>query len=191
MKLILALVGILSLVLAGCSDDDIGKLAGEIKPNDCPPSAQIGDRCGGGTVFENNYLGTGIILISFEADTPSNPPGAMYKTTNDSSAPAGDFNDGRNNTGTFNAAHPASYTCQSHVKEGFSDWYLPSVNEMLNLQNVINVLLFVPPGIDPGGEYHTSTEDIPAQSWAVDLTGGPTSNSKTWPLPVHCIRRAG
>ncbi len=52
-----------------------------------------------------------------------------YKTDNTSTLNASDVFDGRNNTGTFDSSHPASYFCQNLVRAWYNDWYLPALNK--------------------------------------------------------------
>ena len=189
------LAGLITLLffLGACGEDldesRIARLSGQ--SNDCPANAAVGTACGGGIVYEINYQGLGILLVSVDQPVVPFPPGAQFKTTNTTSPGSGNQDDGRANTGTFNVNHPASFTCQNLTAGGFTDWYLPALNEM-NAIVTPNFAGFLP-GI-PDQEFWTSNEDPGnpiTSAFAVDLSGGPggISNGKTFSTWVLCIRR--
>lgn len=157
-------------------------LSGIPSTQECPADAIIQDQCGGGIVFENNWLEGGVILVSALADEDRL---LQWKPTLTSTADAGDFSDGRNNVGTFNKRHPASMSCQKKKAGGFKDWYLPSDREMRAL-----MLRYKTVGKFIFDYYWTSSEQT--ESWGAAIPfpgGGGVSLNKNLPQPVRCIRR--
>ena len=98
-----AMLVVLSVLLGACGDDRaVTTLAV------CESSPALGTSCGGGNVFEINYQNQGTVLIAAGSDESA----ADYKTADTDTVNAEDANDERNNTGTFDAGHPAAFACQ-------------------------------------------------------------------------------
>lgn len=202
--LMVALTAGLLLLAAGCNGDDIGALPEALTPapgtapgdpspgtpppsggaepsTECAPAASIGDLCGGGIVYENNYNGPGVILIAALADEGI----LMWKDSQSSTTNANDLTDGRNNTGTLDAIHHASFACFNKTTGGFSDWYLPAPNE---------AALFPAQSALIGGfitdDYWTSAQESTQRAYAEAMPGGSqTTPGKTTTQSVRCIRR--
>jgi hypothetical protein len=147
----------------------------------------VGETCVGGVVYAVNFQGSGETLILH----PSDFGPTQYKDTNDATVPTpNNQDDGRLATGTFDTNHLASLTCQNLASNGYSDWYLPAVNELGAMESPYNLGMLPIPGAT---EFWSATDvnsDTTA-AYSVDLSGGPggISNGKTGSLTVRCIRR--
>ena len=123
------------------------------------------------------YSSVGIITSSFPYDGKNNFDGSYNTTAIIQQDPAD----------TNNAAH----LCQ------FSDWYLPSVFELKQINNsifIINSIMSVGTGFKLNNKYWSSTQLGAADAYAVDFTIGNTfgniiSMSKTNTAYVRAVRR--
>lgn len=95
--------------------------------------------------------------------------------------------------GTQSASLAALYTdtdaakfCESMIYAGYSDWYLPSVQELnLLYQNSATI-----GGFWYGNNYWSSTETGPSNSWVIHASfGGVNFLAKTSLAAVRCVRR--
>jgi hypothetical protein len=156
--------------------------------NTSVPVLNIGDPYGGG-YFAGlvSYAGNGIadyaLIVSSRLEGDRN---LQFKTTS-AGDPLTTFNsviDGFNNTQAVNdSAHPAAQFCRTLNIEGYTDWYIPSRNEMdiiyYNLKpdltaNVTSTGLNVNAITDPPANGYTASD--PTRTTAVNFqSGGPDS----------------
>lgn len=74
----------------------------------------------------------------------------------------------------------ASYVANSLVAGGFNDWYLPSVNELKEIENS---------GIVTSGAFWTSTEYDVNKAYAYIITSGENYYDKSFSFPVLMVRK--
>ena len=115
--------------------------------------------------------------------------GIAFKTTADATANTQSVNDGWTNTNSMNnASHPAAQYCRNMTAGGYTDWYLPSRDELelcyRNLKPTTSNNATGPTGItgnatanhgenpnsDPAGAAYTTTN--PAQTTATTFQSG-------------------
>lgn len=75
--------------------------------------------------------------------------------------------------GTCNAAGTAAKLCDAYTVNGYTDWYLPSRDELFKLYQAKAFLT----GLDTGTSYWSSTETNSTLAWAMDLSDGTNLNS--------------
>jgi Protein of unknown function (DUF1566) len=142
-----------------------------------PTSPAIGDNYLGGTVIyillpgDPGYSSTVTHgLIAAPADVPFTTWGCEGTTI--AGADSLSLGWGSNNTaqilGTCTIAGSAAKACDAHTVNGYSDWYLPSREELQKLYLAKNFLT----GLETGTVYWSSTEFSSIQAWAVDLAEG-------------------
>jgi hypothetical protein len=149
----------------------------------------------GATYQEGIYIGRidvdGVlygVLLAPKALGQSSPPLA-WKTSATVTPGTSSVYDGLTNSNNmFNEEHPAASFCRNLSIGGYTDWYLPSLNE---LQLVHNARDFLPVGeTNDTGRHWTSTEVSDNQSYAIDLGNGNLSNrTKTETNRVRAVRR--
>ena len=173
----LAMLAVLGVLLSACGDDRAVTALSV-----CDSSPAVGASCGGGTVFEINYQNQGTVLIAAGSDVSL----ADYKLVETDTVNAEDADDGRNNTGTFDAGHPVSFACQGLQSGGYADWYLPAVNELVALFNNKSSVTGI-----ADDDYWSSTEDATVtDAQEVDMQNGNVGTSGKMNLRVsRCIRR--
>lgn len=165
------------LALAACAEDENVL----VKQVDCPPpAAQVGAVCGGAIVVSLDYAASGDGLGVHPQDFAPIAWGPGVATPN-----AADDVDGRNNTGTFDAAFPASWACQELADFGRTDWYLPATGEVVAIFDARASV----PGLQPA-QYWTSREFDSVNARTVDMTTGlPGQRFKVVGQPFRCVRR--
>lgn len=143
-------------------------------------SFSIGQQYGGGIIFYIDNTGQHG-LITDQYDVQNAPWGCETTYLGGTSAA---FGTGQANSFAILAAcaeeNIAVRECDDLVREGYDDWYLPSLDEFSYLWNtgVVNFWF--------GNQYQTSTEVNATQNWTYAGAGYPAS--KFAPYMVRCIR---
>ena len=149
----------------------------------CASKSSPGTECGGGVIYLTNYQGTGDTLVAaLEDETPS-----LWNIDGLATLNAQDVNDGRNNTGELGANFPAYMACEDSTMAGFNDWYLPALNELIEIWNNIALV----PNL-AAVEYWSSTEAATVtRAEEIDMLTGANGQSfkDTATFNVRCIRR--
>ena len=141
----------------------------------------VGELYGGGIVFYINEDGLSGLIISIE--DLNNANGSVWSniTSIEIGASAQDYYQGGiNTTGIINQAghtNSAAQFCEDYVYDGFSDWYLPSIVELREIDKVVirinnvlendgdpNTYGIKIANIEPYSRYWSSTEDTNANA---------------------------
>lgn len=187
--MLLTVLAAILLLLAACASDptDASLLPGQ---GACSTAA-VGDACGGGIVFVSDWDGD--VLVAADSDEPTGgAAGFAYQSSGGlDSSPAASDRDGRLNTGTFTADHPASQQCQQATHNGYSDWYLPAALELEELRKEAPLNGGVVTGLADFTAYWSSTQVSATQAKYLVINTGPTLSQalKTDLYQVRCIRR--
>ncbi len=168
---------------------------------ECGDECVEGDTCGGGVVINaaNNIVDIGGGCQDTDGGKCHEGDDIVTKSW-DSAAPsvsgATDIDDGRNNHTVLdpqtNTQYEAVKFCDDMQENGFSNWYLPSQNE-LNTDLQASKDNAWTTGYS-GTCYWSSTEDGETTAYYDDLNtfldcGGGVAPDKSLPLYVRCIRR--
>ncbi len=117
---------------------------------------------------------------------PSNSANMAWGKNNETTG-ATHQSDGRANTNKISllSGNYAAKICNNLVSEGFSDWYLPSKNEMEAIkQNIPSISIL------PSSAYWTSTEGTAKTAfWVTFVSGPPPTNIKIANVDCRCVRR--
>ena len=151
----------LSVVLVSCKKEK------DQKDTIPQPVTTVGGTYAGGTVFYLSEDGQhGLVMTENDIDTCKWYEGTVFLIGTTSYQ----FGEGSNNTNEIVTAqgsgHYAAKICSDLVLNGYSDWYLPSKDELLKIKQanfVFNV----------SGKYWSSTEDTYADyAWYTQLGSG-------------------
>ena len=202
-----AMPGVPCIQNSVCSCNDINKY--------CCGFCDAGAICGGGQLYAKNFSESEIINYDLvvspagcDPAVPNNPPcvgfDKVVKKWSDSQTiadPAIDPYDGLANTNALinqkNSRtadnYPAAKYCAdlvfSSAKNQFTDWYLPSQNELDALYAASKLALPTALGFNPG-YYWASNQDSAGRAWAQDFPAGTAqAQDKTADNYVRCIRR--
>ena len=133
------------------------------------------------------YNSGGTILVAAESDLGQEPWGCLNKTI--SGANGTGYGDGESNTSAIVAAGcgGAAASCQNLTLNGYSDWYLPSINELISMRALRTQLGMT-------GEYWSSTQSCGFASnfYASSLemsTGSNPCGYRTSSLKVRPLRK--
>ena len=141
----------------------------------------VGQQYGGGIIFYIDSTGQHG-LITDQYDVQNAPWGCETTYLGGTSAA---FGTGQANSFAILAAcaeeNIAVRECDDLVREGYDDWYLPSLDEFSYLWNTGVVTFWF------GNQYQTSTEVNATQNWTYTGSGGYPA-SKFAPYMVRCIR---
>ena len=183
-------------VYLGASKADRVYLGGELVwQAPAPPEISIGDQVYGGyyvgdIVVADGGADDGVYAVIFApSDYQSN---LAYKTSNTDTPGADSLTNGAANTAAIAAAgladHPAGEFCRNYSGGGFTDWYLPSRDELDLVW--INRALLSSVGIN-AGYFSTSTQRPPARYHTQEFAGGARRDSfyKTSACNVRPCRR--
>ena len=177
----------LLFVLSACGEEDIAAVAARQSGTapGCASGTAIGALCGGGKLFDTAYQGSTYLVMSL-TDMVS----TKWRVDLNATSNASDTADGRNNTGTFNASHPASQACQDKTEGGAKDWYLPAMAE---LQSIGNRNASAGLGLNTGNVYWSSNQGVfPSGALAMSNSTSvwaQTEINKDALNTVRCIRR--
>jgi len=153
----------------------------------CTAGSAVGVECSGGYKYA-----AGKVVAMVNQSTGSNYGGTGIL------AGATNANDGSLNVAALNGdgqTHPAHSVCQNLVLDGFSDWYLPAVNELLAIKAVSSIA-----STFTLSQYYMSSTEIDASnaklvsvnnlfaSDAAIAKGGATYNPMTSRY-VRCVRK--
>ena len=196
---IASLLILLSLLLVSCGGGSGGG-GGAI-----PCSRfDVGDNCGGG-IYAGEFSSHSLVVTPGNCDDEVTPTcdNALDTLTKQWASGAATIsgatnpNNGQTNTTTIinhydslagNSPRAADF-CNTLVYGGFSDWYLPSTNELLHLYDERASI----PGLNTSGgvSYWSSTEHNDGLAVAINFTNGVSSNSsKSNNHRVRCMRRS-
>ena len=168
----------------------------------CSSSSVIGDVCTGGAVYAGQFGGNNYMI------TPSNCIDSTC--SNLDTAAAGDTYTTAWATGGGNPAYgvatgatsltngvtntnilAGSYTdtnaakfCQNLIFGGYTDWYLPAIDELIHLY--ANRSAF---GFDTAVNYWSSTEQTINNAYYMNINGTRTSYDRSYSYHVRCVRR--
>lgn len=106
-----------------------------IRSDSPPPEPTPGQAYGGGYYVGKIVIGgKTYALVASPKSKGESPTTLTWKTTSNATTGTGSLNDGWSNTQTMIAAgatlHPAANYCRNLNIDGYTDWYLPSVNEL-------------------------------------------------------------
>lgn len=142
-----------------------------------------------GTAYAGGYY-AGIITVignTYAIIVAPKATGYTYGTLWKTSASAETFttsaDNGLSNSNSMNdAVHPAAQFCRSLTIGGFTDWYLPSINELTIIYNNLNSRTSSPLFKSGGAEafadsYHWSSTEFssPSQAYEIWFGGGNTN----------------
>ena len=153
-------------------------------------SSPIGDELQGG--YYMGQLG-GYYLIC--APIAGQYDGTLqWKTINTTTANTDSTTDGHANTAAMVvagiAAHPAGKFCVDLTIDGYSDWYLPSKDELNLLYTNHAALEAAGAGSFIDNYYWSSSEDTPTNAWFQHFyNGGQTTPNKSSYYYVRAISR--
>ncbi|MDC0098736.1 DUF1566 domain-containing protein [Crocinitomicaceae bacterium] len=153
----------------------------------------IGDSYQGGIIFYLDGLGGG--LIAAPADQSAGAPWGCYGTLI-TGADATAIGTGAQNTIDIEAGcttiGTAADICENLVLAGYTDWFLPSTDELnLMYQNIGqgNALGLGNVGGFANNAYWSSTEQGDATAWRkIFITGGMNWGAKNYTYPVRAVR---
>jgi hypothetical protein len=96
---------------------------------------------------------------------------------------------GQMNTNTivtaYGIADYAGYNCDNYSNDGYSDWYLPSIDEMKELYKARDEI----GNFNDSGAYWSSTEWDASSAWEIDFNYGQLSSAfKTSERRVRPVR---
>jgi prepilin-type N-terminal cleavage/methylation domain-containing protein len=144
----------------------------------------IGGACGGGIVASQE---SGYTLIAAVADNHTGIQWGCYDATTGATSDT----DGPLNTSTILdecADRPiAASVCDAYSNSGYSDWYLPAINELNNLyDNRVAI-----GGFNTDGTYWSSTEGTNFYAWGMYFNSeNENGYSKNFDIiRVRCVRR--
>jgi hypothetical protein len=154
------------------------------------PPTTLGQFYKGGYYIGDYDAGNGVfyrLIVSPKSSETS----AQWKTTNTTSPGTRSLIDGYNNTYGHmdNTNHPAGNFTANLITNGYSDWYLPSINELNFIFNNRNSM---PAGEEfiSNGSYWSSTESGASFAFAKSFISGAVGGSgKTVTINVRAIRR--
>lgn len=181
-------------VLQYCDGDDWQAVGSGIEtPTSLPGPAgceNIGDQCADTTIFAGWHPITHEKLFIPPADQGTT---SAWKTSTGSNDIATDsFIDGRINTNQVanSATFPAFKLCKDLSTGGYTDWYLPSREELSYLYNNRTQLESGPMTDFDWSGYWSSREFTNNLSWYVHFSdGGVYTSTKTDTYRVRCMRR--
>jgi hypothetical protein len=160
----------------------------------CDPIRSIGQTCGDGTIISAGIAPSGHPIFTTTTGLPSTFwNDGLVNSTNTPQTNVVSRTDGRSNTTTLRNAdasgingfqrYLAAHVCDGMTLGGYSDWYLPAVDEALEIHRNIGQLPF------STGAIWTSTESARYEANTVNLsTGATTSTSKWLAREVRCVR---
>ena len=175
-----------------------GKATGTVRT---PPS--IGDFRDGGIVFWLDGSGGGLVCTVSDQGTGVQWYNGSFTGT-DVKAYGKGIGTGQANTTSIvtsqGTGNYAAQLCDDLVENGYSDWFLPSINELTEIYNNVTAINItasanggtVLPGMHnnrPYGRYWSSTEDGSNDAWTY-LCGfnKPFPMSKNFPYRVRAVR---
>ena len=150
------------------------------------PTHHLGDHYGGGIIFQIDSAGQhGLIADTADLDTGIVWTSGAFNISNATrnGIGAGRFNTERiiirQGTGAY-----AAQVCADYQGGGYSDWYLPSVNELNILYQQQNMV-----GGFTSNAYWSSNELSNQQATAITFNGGGfTPSVKTTTHPIRAVR---
>lgn len=80
----------------------------------------------------------------------------------------------------------AAQFCYNMIYWWYSDWYLPSKDELIVLYTNQNMLWWFQTGLS----YYSSTEVSSTVAWNQDFNADPMSTTKTKPYYIRCVRKS-
>lgn len=169
-----------------------------------PPSAdpEIGDALGGGFYAGSiSYGGKNYRIVV--ADVEAEIKGLYWKTTQTLTSGTESDSDGYANTLAMAVdidAHPAAKHCVDYSGGGFSDWYMPSIDEMYLLTQTIDPIRSPAPIFQSGGSqrvgsrvskfWASTSQSATAAKSITFVSASPVSSASTSSnLYVRPIRR--
>jgi hypothetical protein len=173
---------------------------------DCTASPAVGTVCADGTIYAGLSPDTSTKMFVTRCDYGQSWNGsscagsALSKNWNNGTSSSFMTGYNNSNTGKANSAglaaltglgapYAAAVACEALTQDGYSDWYLPSRNELLVVaQNRATIRNFFSAG------YWTSTENagVYDNAFYVDFTDGSSyyiGSVKNFTMRVRCVRR--
>lgn len=167
----------------------------ETSGNNLTPSLSVGDTYGGGLVYKIDTTGNNI-YIAAEEDLDGTYGWGCTGTSIGADGTA--IGTGYQNTLDILAGcsdtDSAAYEASTATIEGYSDWYLPSLDELDEMYNTIGHGASNAGNFEDSAFYWSSSEDNSSGAWAIlfqyDSTNANGKNNASYVRPVRIVKGA-
>lgn len=168
----------------------------EINPDPCAGTPALGAKCKDGTFYAGLSPDGNVPMFAMPTDGPISTwnndtnewvvTGMGLCTASEASCTTGRANTTllANSVDEGSPYGPAKY-CEDLTAYGYSDWYLPSRNEL----KVVNTGLVAVTAANFVNTYWSSSENHSARAWYVAPNGTQDLKMKNWFYSVRCVRR--
>lgn len=152
---------------------------------------EIGEYKYGGIIFwidPNSNNGAGLVCDIDDVPNPNAPSGIPWSigTNVDTGATEGAIGTGANNTALILTSHSsgdyAAWLCAAHIVGNYSDWYLPSVAELVEISNnltLIDATAQANGGAPFAGMYHWSSTEVNTDAARIIINNNGTLSATT------------